>query len=178
MEVIIKPTLRAYLGEIFILFLVLISILVAPLIPREYSSYWYALPAAIVFISYFVSKRALVLTVIPTVIAAVLFYLYGPIFALIGAAVTIVEFYLLILYIRSIKYILSDEGLTISIEFPLYSKVRSLPKNVIGEVTISTDALGKLMGYSEIVIKLRNGEEVKIEAAPKELAEKVKKLIT
>ncbi|ALU12698.1 hypothetical protein EYM_06550 [Ignicoccus islandicus DSM 13165] len=178
MEVVIKPTLRAYFSEILMLILSAIAILAAPLVPESYRSYWYALPIAVIALSYFVSKRAFVLTLISLLPSMILFYLYGPLYAALALIVVAVEFYMLVIYVRSMKYVLSDEGLTISVEFPLYSKVRSIPKNVIGEVTVATDALGKLMGYSEIIIKLRNGEEVKIEAAPKELAEKVKELIT
>ncbi len=178
LEVVIRPTLKAYLAEITVLVLSLLAILSAPLVPKPYSNYWYAIPLLVIVISYFASKRAFLLSLPPLVVSMIFYNLFGPLHALIGAVLVVIEFYVLTIYVKSIKYVLSEEGLVISVEFPLYSKVRSIPRNVIGEVTVETNTLGKLMGYSEIIIKLRSGEEVRIEAVPKELAEKARELIT
>jgi hypothetical protein len=67
----------------------------------------------------------------------------------------------------------------ISVEFPLYSKTRSIPKNTIAEVTVESSLAGKVLGYASVVVKLRTGETVEIHGVPKKKAQELtKKLIT
>ena len=117
--------------------------------------------------------------VIPLIVAAVGKRLRQPLLPLAGAALALAELLYVITYVRSIKYVFKEDGLVISVEFPLYSKTRSIPRNSIAEVTVESSLAGKLLGYANVIVKLRSGEVVSITGVPKKKAQELtKKLLS
>ncbi|UXD22700.1 hypothetical protein IPA_07460 [Ignicoccus pacificus DSM 13166] len=172
----VKPTVKAYLGEIAILILSILGSIAAPLFPQQYQWFWYAIPIALIIISFFISKRAFVLALIALVPGAVGYY-FSKYFAMVTIPIALVELYLLFKYISSIRYIIKEDGVTVSVDFIFMSSTRTIPKDSISELQVNTGPLGKILGYADIEIKLKNKGEIKIDGVPKDAADKVRKML-
>ncbi len=172
-EVVIRPTLRAKLGELIALFLALVLSVLSPFVPFPY---WLAASIALLVIVFFrASKKVFVGTLVPIALSAAGAKLALLYLSALGAAIALTEIWVIVLTIRSTKYVFKDDGLVISVEMPFYSKTRSIPKDSMTEVTVETSVSGKLLRYSTVVVKLRTGEKVTIPGVPAKEAERLTK---
>ena len=170
--IVLRPALRAKAGELFWFFVALILSLASPFLGWEL---WGALVAVAIALSALTIRKKAIGVVIPLVVAAVSKRLGRPSLAVAGAALALVELLYVITYVRSVKYVFKDDGLVISVEFPLYSKTRSIPRSSIAEVTVESSLAGKVLGYANVIVKLRSGEVVVITGVPKKKAQELTK---
>jgi membrane protein YdbS with pleckstrin-like domain len=172
----IKPTAKAFLGEIsFLAFSIIVS-LASLVIPTEQGTLWYILPVSLIVASFFISKRTFLLTLVALVPGTIGFY-FSRALALISLPIALIELYLLAKYISSIRYLIREDGVTISVDFVLMSTTRTIPKDSISEIQVNTGPLGKLLGYAQIGIKLKGKGEIKIDGVPKGAADEVKRML-
>ena len=167
-----KPTLRSKVGEIMVLLLIFIYSLISPFINKALALLILMIVATL---SIVVLRRKLVLALVPLILAGSARSLDSLELSIFSAAFTLLEMWLVILYAKSTEYYISDEGLVIKVEFLFYSKARNVPKGSIAEVSVESSPIGKLLGYSNVTVKLRSGENIIISGVPKEAAEKIVK---
>jgi len=171
-----KPTLRARAGELFFLALALALNVASPFVEDVYL--WASL-AAIAVLSVLILKKKAVLVLVPLAFTAAAVYLTNPLLLVISSIISLIEVGFIIIYTNSVEYYFNDDGLIIRVELPVYSKTRNVPKSTIAEVSVESSPVGKLLGYSNVTVKLRTGEVVNVVGVPKGDAEKlVKKFVS
>ncbi|NPA85635.1 MAG: PH domain-containing protein [Crenarchaeota archaeon] len=172
--VVIRPTIRAKAGEL-ILSSLTIALCVGAMVLDWYT--WLAGAVALGMISLLSARKWFPAVLVPLAVAGAGKYLGLATLSVAATVIAILEVVYLIIYVRSIKYYFKEDGLVISIEFPLYSKTRSIPKSSIAEVAVESSVAGKILGYANVIVKLRSGEEVVISGVPKKAAQELKKLL-
>ncbi len=169
----LKPSLKAALAPLAGVTLAgLVAALLPFYLPYNYS---YTAELAIAILILILTKGRAVAIVLPFLVASSCYF--NKYLALTAILVSLIEDLVIIRLFKSTKVIISDNEITVRKDYIIKSSIKTIPKSSIAEISITQGISEKIMGFSDIIIILRNGDKVKVEGVKKEMAEKALELI-
>ncbi len=150
-----------------------LSILSMLLFPPEYKWYWYAIPAVVLLIALIKRDRlVLALAGIPLVTAMILYYFAGKL-ALISLVIVAIEYFALYDYVKKIKYIFTGDSIIIEVNSKFFSETKKIPLGAISSITVVSGFTEKMLGYADIIVKMKDRSEIRITGVPLKIAKEV-----
>ncbi len=172
-QVELRPSLKAAIAPLFGTTLAgLVAALLPFYIPYDYS---YAVELAIGILILIITKGRGIVFSLPFLVAS-LCYL-NKYLALTAILISLIEDLIIVRLFKSTRVIISDSEITVRKDYIIKSSIKTIPKTSIAEISITQGIIEKIMGFSDIIIILRNGDKVKVEGVKKEMAEKALELI-
>lgn len=172
MEVRLKPSLKATVTPLLVTTL---AGIVATLIPFYTDFYPYAIELALGIASLLVLRRQGLSVSIPFFVGSLCYF--NKYLALLSMVVALLEDLIIVKAVKSTEIIISGNEVVVKKDYILKRVTKTVPKSSVAEISVNQGLLERIMGISDIVIVLRNGEKIKIEGVKRELAEEALKVI-
>ncbi len=172
-QVELRPSLKAALAPLIMVTIAgIIATLIPFYIPQRYS---YVIELALAFILIIFMKGRGAILSIPFFVASLCYF--NKYLALLSLLVIVLEDIIIIKLFKSTKIMISSSEIIVKRDYVIKSSIKTIPKTSVAEISVTQGILEKIMGFSDIIIVLRNGEKIRVEGVKKDEAEKALELI-